>query len=121
MQSKAFLEAFKAERTYLLVSTKAKKPEPQPPELITELHRSSDAINSIRDANRPSPLFNHLSAVAEGIVAMGWFFEAKPVDFVKEMLGSAQFYGNRVLKEYKEKYAGNPCLRKSYQTGLTVR
>jgi adenylyl cyclase-associated protein len=34
---------------------------------------------------------------------MGWFFEVKPVDFVKEMLGSAQFYGNRVLKEYKEK------------------
>lgn len=72
-------------------------------ELMTELHRASDSISNIRESNRPSPLFNHLSAVAEGIVAIGWFFETRPVDFVKEAVGGAQMYGNRVLKEYKEK------------------
>ncbi|PLB43589.1 adenylyl cyclase-associated protein [Aspergillus steynii IBT 23096] len=102
-QSNAVLQAFKAERTYLYVSTKAKKPEPQPPELMTELHNASDSINMVRESNRPSPLFNHLSAVAEGIVALGWFFESKPADFVSEIVGGIEYYGNKVLKDYKEK------------------
>ncbi|KAH3069171.1 hypothetical protein KXW16_008853 [Aspergillus fumigatus] len=102
-QSKAVLQAFEAERTYLYVSTKARKPEPQPPELMTALHNASDTINNIRESNRASPLFNHLSAVAEGIVALGWFFEPKPADFVTEIVGGIQYYGNKVLKEYKEK------------------
>jgi hypothetical protein len=104
-KSNAVLEAFKAERTYLYVSTKAKKPEIQPPELMTGLHTASDAINNLRESNRASPLIDHLSAVAEGIVALGWFFDPKPADFVSEMLGGIQYYGNKVLKEYKEKYA----------------
>ncbi|KAK2861270.1 hypothetical protein FQN49_004378 [Arthroderma sp. PD_2] len=102
-QSKAVLKAFEAERKYLLVSTKAKKPEAQPPELFTDLHRASDEINNIRESNRPSPFFNHLSAVAEGVVALGWFFETRPATFVTDTLGGAQFYGNRVLNEYKDK------------------
>ncbi|KAL3467588.1 adenylate cyclase associated N terminal-domain-containing protein [Aspergillus heterothallicus] len=102
-QSDAVLQAFKAERTYLYVSTKAKKPDMQPPELMAELHTASDTINNIRESNRASPLFNHLSAIAEGIVTLGWFFEPKPADFVGDMLGGIQYYGNKVLKEYKEK------------------
>ncbi|KAJ5091578.1 hypothetical protein NUU61_006448 [Penicillium alfredii] len=102
-QSRAVLQAFQAERTYLYVSTKAKKPEPQPPELMTDLHKASDSLNNIRESNRASPLFNHLSAVAEGIVALGWFFESKPADFVADMIGGIEYYGNKVLKEYKEK------------------
>ncbi|RDW76714.1 adenylate cyclase-binding protein [Aspergillus mulundensis] len=102
-QSDAVLEAFKAERTYLYVATKAKKPEIQPPELMSELHKASDTINNIRESNRASPLIDHLSAVAEGIVAIGWFVDPKPADFVGEMLGGIQYYGNKVLKEYKEK------------------
>ncbi|PGH11114.1 hypothetical protein AJ79_05059 [Helicocarpus griseus UAMH5409] len=102
-QSKAILRAFKAERTYLYVTLKAKKPDQQPPELLTDLRKASDEINNIREANRPSPLFNHLSAVAEGVMALGWFFEARPAEFVRESLAGAEFYGNRVLKEYKGK------------------
>ena len=29
--------------------------------------------------------------------------EPRPADFVADTLGGAQFYGNRVLKEYKDK------------------
>jgi adenylyl cyclase-associated protein len=71
---------------------------------MAELHTASDTINNIRESNRASPLFNHLSAIAEGIVTLGWFFEPKPADFVGDMLGGIQYYGNKVLKEYKEKY-----------------
>lgn len=102
-QSKAVLQAFEAERVYLYVSTKAKKPQTLPPELMVDLHKASDTINNLRESNRPSPLFNHLSAVAEGIVALGWFFETKPADFVSEILAGVEYYGNKVLKEYKDK------------------
>ncbi|CAI7567203.1 unnamed protein product [Penicillium discolor] len=102
-QSKAVLQAFQAERTYLFVVTKAKKPDTQPPELMTDLHKASDNINNIRESNRASPLFNHLSAVAEGIIALAWFFESKPAEYVTDMIGGIEYYGNKVLKEYKDK------------------
>nr|KAK5444694.1 suppressor of rasval19 [Exophiala xenobiotica] len=102
-QAKAVKEAFEAERTYLLVTSKAKKPDPQPPELMTELHRHTSNVDELREANRPSPLFTHLSAVSEGIVALGWIVEKRPGDFVTDTLGGAQYYGNKILKEYKDK------------------
>lgn len=97
------LQAFEAERTLLLVATKAKKPSTQPAELFTEIHRYTGTVDELREANRPSPLFAHLSAISEGIVALGWIAESRPADFVTDTLGGAQFYGNRVLKEYKDK------------------
>ncbi|KAJ5729062.1 uncharacterized protein N7483_003570 [Penicillium malachiteum] len=133
-QSKAVLQAFQAERTYLYVTTKAKKPERLPAELMTDLHKASDSINNVRESNRASPYFNHLSAVAEGIIGLGWFFEDKPNEFVLETLGAIQYYGNKVLKEYKEKdhthiqyiqaYNQNfkglaAYLKKNYPKGLT--
>ena len=103
VQAKVVQQAFEAERTYLLVTTKAKKPETQPPDLMAELHRYMPTVDELREANRPSPLFTHLSAVQEGIVALGWIVEKRPADFVTDTLGGAQYYGNKVLKEYKEK------------------
>lgn len=70
---------------------------------MTDLHKASDSINNIRENARASPFFNHLSAISEGIVALGWFFESKPAEFVTEMMGGIEYYGNKVLKEYKEK------------------
>ena len=62
------------------------------------------AVNDIREANRASPLFTHLTTVSEGIAMLGWItIDPKPADYVSEVLGSAQFYGNRVIKEYKER------------------
>ena len=61
-------------------------------------------VVQLRERNRPSPLFNHLSAVSEGVPALGWVaVEPKPVPFVGEMKDAAQFYVNRILKEYKDK------------------
>lgn len=95
-------QAFAAERTYLYVTSKAKKPSPQPPELLTELHTRTGTVDELRETNRASPLFTHLSAISEGIVALGWIVETKPVDFVRGILGGAQYYGNKILKDYKD-------------------
>lgn len=75
-------------------------------EVLKELQSTLGAVNDIREANRASPLFNHLTAVSEGINVLTWVAnETKPVDLITEMLSSAQFWGNRVIQEYKEKSA----------------
>lgn len=102
-QAKAVAQAFAAERTYLYVTTKAKKPSPQPPELLTELHTCTGTVDELRETNRMSPLFTHLSAISEGIVALGWIVETRPAEFVKDILGGAQYYGNTILKNYRDK------------------
>ena len=74
-------------------------------EILTELQRQMGSVGDLRETNRASPLFSHLSAVSEGITALGWItIEPKPADYIAEAFGSAQFFGNRVLKEYKERF-----------------
>jgi len=70
---------------------------------MTDLHRYTSNVDEFREANRSSPLFTHLSAIAEGIIAVGWIVEKRPVDFINDTLGGAQYYGNKILKEYKDK------------------
>jgi adenylyl cyclase-associated protein len=73
-------------------------------ELLKPLQQMISAISDIREANRSSPVFNHLSAVSESIGVLAWVtVDPKPHKHVEESLNSAQFWGNRVLKEYKEK------------------
>ncbi|KAI9762054.1 MAG: hypothetical protein M4579_000690 [Chaenotheca gracillima] len=106
-QSSAVVRAFGAQRKILIIATRAKKPDVQSPlymEILTELQTEMGIVSDIREANRASPLFNHLSAVSEGIQAMAWItIDPKPADYVGEVLGGAQLFGNRVLKEYKDK------------------
>jgi len=73
-------------------------------ELLKPLQQMISAISDIREANRSSPVFNHLSTVSESIGVLAWVtVDPKPHKHVEESLNSAQFWGNRVLKEYKEK------------------
>ncbi|KAI9745809.1 MAG: hypothetical protein M1818_000490 [Claussenomyces sp. TS43310] len=106
-QASAVLKAFNAQRKFLLITTKAKKPSTSDPvymELLTPLQEEISVVNKIRDANRGSPVFNHLSTIAEGIQVLAWItLENKPYKHVEDCLGSAQYWGNRVLKEFKDK------------------
>ncbi|PSS25847.1 hypothetical protein M430DRAFT_16556 [Amorphotheca resinae ATCC 22711] len=106
-QASSVLRAFAAQRKFILITTKAKKPDMSSPvfmELLKPLQESISAVSDIRDANRGSPFFNHLSTVSESIGVLAWVtVDTKPHKHVEESLGSAQYWGNRVLKEYKEK------------------
>ena len=101
------MKAFAAERKFLLVTTKAKKPDISSPaymETLKELQDILGAVDGIRIANRASPLSNHLATVSDGIPMLGWItLDHKPTDHVTEMLNASQFYGNRVTKEFKER------------------
>lgn len=103
-QAKAVLQGYQAERTYILMTTKAKQPDPMRPDLFAEIHKYISEVDELKETNRSSPLFKHLSMVSEGIIGLGWIMEARPADHVDSALGGAQYNGNNVLKEYKEKY-----------------
>lgn len=73
-------------------------------ELIKDLQQEMGTVTEIKDSNRASPFKDHLNMVAEGMGGLQWVvFEGKPADYVAEILGGVQLFGNRVLKEYKDK------------------
>ncbi len=107
LQAKSVVEAFEVQGKIIEIASQHQKPSYICAEfqaLIAPLNELLREINEIKDKNRSSPLFNHLSTVADGMAVMAWIaIERTPVTFVDEIRESAQFYANRVIKEYKEK------------------
>lgn len=99
-------KAFRDQRRFIATSTKAKKPDMTSTsfsELIKDLQQDMGSVGDVRDTNRASQMKDHLAMVGEGIGALQWLImDGKPADFVGEVTGGAQMYGNRVLKAYKE-------------------
>ncbi|KAK7748990.1 suppressor of rasval19 [Cytospora paraplurivora] len=109
-QAVKVVEGFKEERKFLLITTKAKKPNLSNnhdmeayQELLGPINKSLMAVVDIKESNRGSAVSNQLSAVADGIMMLAWVTdEAKPHKHVENALGSAQYYGNRVIKDNKD-------------------
>ncbi|KEZ46507.1 Adenylyl cyclase-associated protein [Scedosporium apiospermum] len=109
-QAQALLDGFRGQRDFLLISTKAKKPDMTGSEmsvfqdLVKPISESIARVGSIKESNRASKYYNHLSTVSEGALVLAWVtVDNRPWKHVEESLGSAQFFGNRVLQEFKEK------------------
>ncbi|CAF1047788.1 unnamed protein product [Rotaria sordida] len=97
---------FDAQREFLRQAIQIKKPtnDQQIAELIKPQSNEIETIVAFTNKNRKSTLFNHLSSISEGIPAFGWILVSPtPAPHIKEMLDAAQFYANRVLKDFKEK------------------
>ncbi|CAF3991325.1 unnamed protein product [Adineta steineri] len=97
---------FNAQRQFIQKAIQSKKPtkDEEIHGLIKPQSTEIEAICAYTNNHRKSPLFNHLSAISEGIPALGWVLVSPtPAPYVKEMSDAAQFYANRVLKEFKEK------------------
>ncbi|XP_053123518.1 adenylyl cyclase-associated protein 1 [Hemicordylus capensis] len=92
------------ERALLLTASQCQQPAANNfSSLLKPISEKIQVVQSFREKNRGSKLFNHLSAVSESIPALGWVAMApKPGPYVKEMTDAAMFYSNRVLKEYKD-------------------
>ncbi|KAH8719065.1 Adenylyl cyclase-associated protein [Beauveria bassiana] len=111
-QAAEVLAGFKAQRKFLLITTKSIKPDLQGADmalyqdLLKPINDSLMAVTELKEANRSDPMYTQLSAVADGIMVLAWVTVShKPYTHVEEFLGSAQFFGNRVIKEYKDKDA----------------
>jgi len=102
-------QAIDEERKVLNLASKCSKPtDAQVQKLIQPLASKIEQVQQIREKNRSSPLFNHLSTISESVPAFGWIVVAPtPAPYVKEMLESGKFYGNKVLSAYKGKDANH--------------
>ncbi|KFD55265.1 hypothetical protein M514_03906 [Trichuris suis] len=96
---------FQQQRDFICRAAASTKPDQQAIQKLLEPTSSTiEAISALKEANRSSPFFNHLSAISESISAVGWVTVAPaPVPFIAEMMDSAQFYLNRILKDFKDK------------------
>eukprot|EP00039_Didymoeca_costata_P028706 m.22002 g.22002 ORF g.22002 m.22002 type:complete len:459 (+) comp7313_c0_seq1:40-1416(+) len=96
--------AFAAQRAFLVTVSQCKKPSDTVLQsLLGDMSKIMGDCTAFKDGNRRSKQFNHISGVAEGLPALGWVaMSPKPAPYVKEMSGSAQFYTNRVIKEFKD-------------------
>ncbi|KAJ4165383.1 hypothetical protein LMH87_007017 [Akanthomyces muscarius] len=109
-QAADVMAGFKAQRKFLLITTKSVKPDLQGADmalyqdLLKPINDSLMAVTELKEANRSDAMYTQLSAVADGIMVLAWVTVShKPFTHVEEFLGSAQFFGNRVIKEHKDK------------------
>lgn len=73
-------------------------------ELLKPINEALMTVTELKDTNRGDPFYSQLCAVADGIMVLAWVtLDNKPYAHVEETLGSAQFFGNRVIKEQKDK------------------
>ncbi|KAJ1836115.1 suppressor of rasval19 [Coemansia sp. RSA 2711] len=104
-QAQAVGQLYTAQRDFVRMAGDTKKPAAaQLPSLLGAQQQAIQAVVALKDGNRASEFFDNLSAVAEGIAAFGWVaVESTPVPYINDMKESAEFYSNRVLKQWREK------------------
>ena len=101
-----FQRLFNGQKEFLQHAATNRKPsdDQQLNALIKPQSMEIEAICAETNRNRQSPLFNHLSAVSEGVPAFGWIVvTTSPTSYIKDMIDAAQFYTNRVLKDFKDR------------------
>ncbi|TKY90481.1 hypothetical protein EX895_000479 [Sporisorium graminicola] len=108
-QAVSVLKTFQVQRDLILLAASSQKPaggatSPVFADLLKPLQAVLTQVIETRDKNRGDKQhFNHLSTVSEGIPAVGWVaVEPKPGPYIGEMKDSAQFYANRVIKDFKD-------------------
>jgi len=97
-------KAVQAQRQFLQVAASSSKPSDAT--LNSLIDPTSQLINQIvtlREKARANKQFNHLSAISEGISALGWVVvEPTPAPFVNDARASSEFYSNKILVEFKK-------------------
>ena len=105
-------KAFVEQRAFLTVVASSK--DPKDANVVNGLVKNTaaaiGAVQEYREKNRAKKnVADHLAALSEGVPALGWVVVAqKPAPHVTAAKESAEFYTNRVLKEYKDKYVAGP-------------
>lgn len=104
-QIAALDKAIGEQKKLLEVASASSKPSSEDTsKLLEPISKLIGEITSIRDSNRPSSQFNHLSTISEGIGALAWVVvEPKPGPHVDEARASSEFYSNKLLVQYKGK------------------
>ena len=99
-----FAHAFDEQVHFLRVVAQAKKPDMADAgflALLKPINEAIEQINQLKDTNRGTKTANHLATISEGASVLGWIVSDTPVLLIPEFKDSAQFWANRVVKEYK--------------------
>mmetsp|Transcript_3298 Transcript_3298/g.4823 ORF Transcript_3298/g.4823 Transcript_3298/m.4823 type:complete len:288 (+) Transcript_3298:59-922(+) len=100
-------EAWAGVRTIVVVASFAKQPSDIPGELQPHLAPLQKTLGDIRGLRLDRKYDNHCKAVMEMVGALSWIMirppSSTPVSFVKEANNSAQFWTNKIRKEFKGK------------------
>ncbi|KAL5490425.1 SRV2 [Sanghuangporus weigelae] len=97
---------FKGLRSLLLTVGSCTKPDSKTFATLQEpIAKEVMAVMQVPEKNRKERVwYNHLMVISEGIPSVGWVgVEPKPGPHVAQMKEAAEFYGNKVIKELKEK------------------
>jgi len=96
--------AFQAHTDFLVIAGRNGRPSAGDNQtLLKPMSTAINEVQSFRESHRPSKSINFLSAVSEGIPFLGWVTVApKPANYVTQMVESAQFYTNKILKEFRQ-------------------
>jgi len=97
-------KAIRAQKDFISVVTASKKPSAETvAKLVEPTSKLMNDVIALRDANRKSKQFNHLSTLSEGISCLGWvMIEPTPGPFVNDARASSEFYSNKLLVEFKK-------------------
>lgn len=103
--AKLFKEAFDAEQSFLQEAVESKKPDFSSGEFVEALRPINECLIKIvdlKDQNRQHKCFPYLNALAEGAPLFSWVTVETPVSVIADFKDAAQFWTNRVLKEFKD-------------------
>ncbi|XP_006458515.1 hypothetical protein AGABI2DRAFT_148965 [Agaricus bisporus var. bisporus H97] len=92
-------------RNFLVLVGACQKPEQHQMEsLLAPIQGTIEVFTKVKDSNRRQrEIFGHLQFVSEIAVAVAWVVHENPARYVKDVKESSDYYGNRVIKDYKEK------------------
>lgn len=92
-------------RNFLVFVGSCQKPDQQTlQDLLSPIQKAIEAFNKAKDSNRRErETFGHLQFASEAAVAVAWVVNERPSQYVKDVKESSEYYGNRVMKDFREK------------------
>lgn len=99
------INAFQEQCKFLVAVSKSKKipiTDPLFASALKPMNTEIEKIINIKDENRQSKFFSHLNTLLEGCPVLGWVVVDTPVSFIPDYKDAAQFWTNRIMKEFKE-------------------
>lgn len=102
------LNAWEGVRSIIVLATRAKAPEePLGEALAPFLGKTQEAVKGLRDLRLKRDWDRHQKTLTEMVGALSWILfkppQQLPAPYVKEALGSAEFWSNRIRKDFKGK------------------
>ena len=101
-------EAWEGVRTVIVLASRSKLPDGDVAQALSpHLASTQEALKSLRGLRLDRDWDRHQKAIQEMVACLSWVLmrapQSLPVPMIKEAVGSAEFWSNRIRKDYKGK------------------